>query len=179
MTAAAVDRTGDLPPESVARRSLRGAVAGLLAGAAFIAVTMWFASSMGDPAQGPLKMISTIVLGQGALESGTASAGVGLVVHAVLSVAFGIAFGLIAPLLRTNGTAALVGAVYGALLYVVNFLVVAPIAFPVFAMANQPFELVVHIVFGVLLAFGFYHSGVRRAEPVLALSRSTAPAHSR
>ncbi len=153
-------------------RVLQGAISGLLAGAVFIGITMWFATTMGDPARGPLMMISTIVLGEEAMSNGSADAAVGLAVHAVLSAAFGIAFGLIAPMLRTNGTAALVGTAYGVVLYLVNFLVVAPVAYPVFKMANQPFELVVHALFGTLLAFGFYRSGVRRGEPILALDRA-------
>jgi hypothetical protein len=163
--------------ESVVARTARGAIGGFLAGTAFIAVTMWFATTMGDPARGPLMMISTIVLGEEALASGQASAAVGFGVHSVLSVAFGVLFGLIAPMLRTNGTAALVGTGYGVVLYLVNFLVVSPLAYPVFKMANQPFELVVHALFGTLLAFAFYHSGVRRAEPVLSLGLRHAATH--
>ena len=163
------DDVGAPARESVIARTTRGAIGGFLAGTAFIAVTMWFATTMGDPARGPLLMISTIVLGEGALASGQASAAVGFAVHSVLSVAFGVLFGLIAPMLRTNGTAALVGTAYGVALYLVNFLIVSPLAYPVFKMANQPFELVVHAIFGTLLAFAFYHSGVRRAEPFLSL----------
>src|ERR671924_645595 len=40
-----------------------------------------------------------------------------------------------------------------------------------FGMANQPFEVFAHLVFGTLLSFVFFGSGVRRAEPVLALGR--------
>ncbi len=53
---------------------------------------------------------------------------------------------------------ALAGTIYGALLYVVNFLVIAPLAFPIFEMANQPFELVVHVVFGTVLSLAFFGS---------------------
>jgi hypothetical protein len=37
-------------------------------------------------------------------------------------------------------------------------------------MANQPFEVVVHVVFGTLLAMAFLSSDSRRGEPVLALA---------
>ena len=122
----------------------RGALGGLAAGAAFIAVTMWFATSVGDPAKGPLLMISTIVKGDAAMANGTASAGVGLAVHAALSALFGVAFAVLASRLRTNGALAVTGTAYGAALYLLNFKVFAPAAFPVLEMANQPFELVVH-----------------------------------
>lgn len=58
----------------------RGAIGGLLAGAVFMAVSMWFATSVGDPAMGPLLMISTILKGDAAMTNGTASAGVGLAI---------------------------------------------------------------------------------------------------
>ncbi len=134
----------------------RGALGGLVAGAAFIAVTMWFATSMGDPAKGPLLMISTILKGDAALANGTASAGVGLVIHAGLSALFGTAFAALASRLRTNGALAVAGTLFGAGLYLVNFKIVAPVAFPVLEMANQPFELLVHMVFGTLLSLALF-----------------------
>lgn len=157
--------------EAVGARILRGAIGGALAGAVFMFVTMWFADSVGDPSAGPLMMISTIVKGEAAMANGTADPTIGWIVHGAMSIAFGIVFAFIAPLFRTNGTVALAGIIYGALLYVVNFLVIAPIAFPVFKMANQPFEFAIHVVFGALLALAFFGSGVRASEPVIALTK--------
>ena len=68
---------------------------------------------------------------------------------------------------------ALAGTAYGLLLYVVNFLVLAPLAFTTFQAANQPFELFAHLVFGTLLSFAFFGSGTRRGEPVLAVRRGS------
>ena len=159
----------------------RGALGGLAAGAAFIAVTMWFATSVGDPAKGPLLMISTIVKGDAAMANGTASAGVGLAVHAALSALFGVAFAVLASRLRTNGALAVTGTAYGAALYLLNFKVFAPAAFPVLEMANQPFELVVHVVFGTLLSLALFRPaghgqpaahGAQRASATAAGSRA-------
>jgi uncharacterized membrane protein YagU involved in acid resistance len=155
--------------ERLAARLLRGAVGGILAGIVFAAVTMWFADSTGGTANMPLHMISTIVKGDKAMAAGTTSVGLGLVVHLVLSALFGMLFALAVPRFRTNGTVALAATLYGALLYVLNFLVLAPLAFTTFQDANQPFELFAHIVFGTLLGFAFYGSGARRGEPVLAI----------
>ncbi len=129
-----------------------GAAAGIVAGAAFGAVTMWFAASTGDPAKGPLLMISTIVQGEEAMRTGTASVGVGLAVHMVLSALFGVLFAVLVSRVKGDALLAWSGPLYGAVLYLLTFKVLSPVAFPVFEMANQPFELVVHVVFGTLLS---------------------------
>jgi hypothetical protein len=49
-----------------------------------------------------------------------------------------------------------------------------PLVFTTFRMANQPFEVFAHLVFGTLLSFAFFGSGVRRGEPVLAIRRRSA-----
>lgn len=134
----------------------RGALGGIAAGGAFLAATMWFATSVGDPAKGPLLMISTVLKGDEAMMNGEASVGVGLAVHVGLSALFGLVFAVLASRMRTNGSLAMAGTLYGAGLYVVNFKVLAPLAFPVFKMANQPFELVVHVVFGTLLSLALF-----------------------
>lgn len=155
--------------EAVAMRLLRGVVGGVGAGLLFIWVTMWFASENGEPAETPLRMISTIAKGDGAMMDGTASVGVGWMVHLVLSAAFGLVFALFTPMMKTNGTVLLAGTMYGGLLYVVNFLILAPIAFETFEMPNQAFELVVHVAFGTLMAGTFLSSGPRRSESVCAM----------
>ena len=158
-------------PEHVGRRLLRGAIAGIVAGIPFLVITMWFASTTGGGWLAPPKLISTIVLGADALKAGTAEPWIGVAVHTAISALLGMVFALIAPALRTNGTAALAGTAYGALIYVVNFLIIANTILPQFKMPNQPFELVMHVVFGTLLSFFFYSSGVRRHEPFLATGR--------
>jgi len=160
---------GETTTGSLSDRVARGVIGGLVAGALFLVVTMWFVTTVDLPAKAPLLLISTIVKGSGALQSGAASPGIGLIVHAVLSIVFGVVFALATPRLRTNGALALAGTLYGGLLYVVNFQILARVAFTAFKMANQPFELLVHIIFGTLLSFAFYSSGQRRGEPILAL----------
>jgi uncharacterized membrane protein YagU involved in acid resistance len=141
---------------------------------------MWFATSVGDPAKGPLLMISTIVEGDAAMADGTASAGVGLGVHAVLSAFFGVVFAVAASKLRTNGALAVAGTLYGAALYLVNFKILAPAAFPVLEMANQPFELVVHVVFGTLLSLALFRLPSERQGSVHEAHRgSQVPAGAR
>jgi hypothetical protein len=59
---------------------------------------------------------------------------------------------------------------------VVNFLVLAALAFTTFRMANQPFEVFAHLAFGTLLSFAFFGSGARWGDPILALGRRPAVA---
>jgi hypothetical protein len=148
---------------------LRGAVGGLLSGTVFAAVAMWYAHSTGGDASVPLHMISTIVKGNEAMLRGTSSLGMGLAIHAALSMLYGALFGVAVPRFRTNGTVAIAGTIYGAVLFVVNFLYIAPVAFYAFDKANYPFELFAHLVYGMLLSFAFFGSGIRRGEPVIAL----------
>jgi hypothetical protein len=162
--------------EPLARRLVRGAVGGVAAGIVFGAVTMWFADSTGGKAEMPLRMISTLVKGDQAMAAGATSPTLGVVVHVVLSALFGMVFALAVPRFRTNGTVALAGTAYGLLLYVLNFLVLTPLAFTTFRMANQPFEVLAHLVFGTLLSFAFFGNGVRRGEPILAIQRRSAGA---
>ena len=162
--------------EPLGRRLVRGAVGGVVAGLVFAAVTMWFAHSTGGKAEMPLRMISTIVKGDQAMAAGTTSVALGAVVHLALSALFGMVFALAVPRFRTNGTVALAGTAYGLLLYVVNFLVLTPLVFTTFRMANQPFEVFAHLVFGTLLSFAFFGSGLRRGEPALAIQRRSAGA---
>ncbi len=133
----------------------RGVAGGIVVGALFLAANMWFATSMGDPAKGPLLMMSTIVKGDEAMMAGTASVGVGLAVHLALSALFGVVFAVLASFLKSAGALALAGVAFGAGLYLLNFKVFAPTLFTTFEMANQPFELVAHVAFGVLLAVAF------------------------
>lgn len=151
--------------ESIVPRLIRGAIGGVGAGVVFIVVTMWFADSlpMGQPGN-PLRLISTIVNGKSALADGSANVGTGWIVHIVLSAVFGMLFALIVPMFRTNGTVALAGGIYGGLLFVANFLIIAEVWLDQFQVPNKPFELAIHIVFGHVLAVAFYSSGVRRGE---------------
>jgi hypothetical protein len=155
--------------EPLGARLLRGAAGGLVSGAVFAAVAMWYADSTGGSAGVPLQMISTIIKGSEAVLRGTGSVGVGLAIHTALSMLYGALFGLAVPRFRTNGTVAIAGTLYGAVLFVVNFVYLAPLAFYAFAKANYPFELFAHLVYGMLLSFAFFGSGVRRCEPVMAL----------
>ncbi|WP_047866505.1 hypothetical protein [Rubrobacter aplysinae] len=162
--------TSSASGQGVGRWAATGAAAGAIAGIVFIVFEMIMAGLSGPSPFGPLRLISAIVLGQGALPPAPtiglpAAIIVGLIVHFVLATVFGVIFGAILGGLssRVGALAGSRGALIGAatagglLLWIVNFFVIAPIAFPWFTMANQVVQFFAHTfffgtAFGLLLA---------------------------
>lgn len=141
----------------LAAYALRGAIGGIVGGAVFIGITMWFSATQGNPPAAPFKLISSIVLGADSLMNGAASVPVGALVHTANSLIFGVILGLIAARLPSNISIAVAGLVYGLLLYLVNFQLIGRFVFPQFQMPNQPFELLSHLVFGALAALFLFN----------------------
>ena len=132
----------------------RGAVAGLTAGWAFILANMWFATSQGGPAVAPFLAISTVFHASANPVANPENVVVGLTLHLALSLAFGMGFALLVPLLRRTGWLFAGGAAYGLALYVVNFQILDRTVFPFFtnpAGPNQVFEVLVLWVPGTRL----------------------------
>jgi hypothetical protein len=153
-------------------RMARGALGGLLAGLAFAAVAAWNITASNGSVRQLFLVISTIVLGDDAVLTGEADYAIGLLVHFAISIFYGMAFGLISSRLRTNGTVALVGALYGVAIYLLDFRVFAPLWFQIFEGVDQSFELLIHILYGLIVALAFYSSDARRGEPFIKISRA-------
>lgn len=150
----------------VGRWAVAGLVASIIAGITFAIFEMVMAAIMGQGFFAPLRMIAAIGLGEGALPPGPAIGlatvvPVGLIIHMALSMMYGAGFGIVASAIGTlrENHALLVGAatLAGLALWIVNFYVVAPIAFPWFAMANPVVQFLAHTFFfgtvlGLLLA---------------------------
>lgn len=131
-----------------------GMVLGLVAGAVFIVFETLAAGVLGPGFLGPLQMIGAILLGQGALEelaTPAPVAGVGLVIHFLLSAIYGGTFAAIVVLIRPikRNRWLLVGAatLFGLLLWIINFYVISPVAFPWFGMANPIVQFLSHTIF--------------------------------
>ena len=127
---------------------------GFVAGGAFIAFEVVVAAILGPGPLGPPQMIGAILLGQGVLQPLATPAFVafaGLMIHFLLSALYGGAFGAITQFVRPLGAnrVLLVGAatVFGLLLWVVNFYLISPLAFPWFGMANPIVQFVAHTFF--------------------------------
>lgn len=125
---------------------------------------MIVAALMGMGLFAPLRMISAIVLGEQALEpsySLGAAAIVGVMAHMILSALYRLLYGLAVSAwspLRPRAWLVLVATLYGLLLRVVIFCVIAAIAFPWFGMADPVAQFIAHAFFfgtavGVLLTW--------------------------
>ena len=130
-----------------------GAMSGFVAGVAFIALTAWFTTSMGNPQLTPFRVVATLAQGPPPPE---ATIWIGMVIHSILSALFGLLFAVAMAGLRTGPGGRLVwaGIIYGGIVYLVDFQVLARYVtqFSAFQDVNQPFELTVHLVFGAALA---------------------------
>lgn len=111
-----------------------GMIGGILAGLVFPMFEMAMAAIQGQNPLGPLRMIGGIAVGEQALDPNFSiliAGAAGMAVHMVLSVVYGLVFGAAATLLpalvASLGVAAIAGAVWGTILWVVNFYVVAPV----------------------------------------------------
>ncbi len=133
---------------------LNGLTMGVVAGITFAMFEMIMATILGDGFFAPLRMIGAIVLGPDALVPiypVTVAALAGMVVHLVLSGIFGLIFGLIASSIRfvraSSQSLVIAATIFGILLWIVNFYLIAPLVFPWFGMANPYVQFVSHAFF--------------------------------
>lgn len=122
----------------------QGIAGGLIAGILFAMGEMILNVFMGKPFLGPLKLISSIVLGKQALTPTYPLASaviVGLIVHMGMSMIFGLIFIFLLSAVRqvqaSTGRLLVYGSLFGFALWVVNFLILAPVLFPQFTQVNQ------------------------------------------
>ena len=156
----------------VAERVPVGAVAGLFAGLVFLLANMGWAVRGDKPAVAPLIDISTIFRVADMPKPTSENVVVGLVTHPTLSLAFGIGFALLVPLLRKPAALVAGGVLYGLALYLINFQVLGRLVFEWFTNPMGPpqgFEVFIHAVYGLLLVpffAGALRAGSRpRAAP--------------
>ena len=144
-----------------------GALMGIFAGLVFAL----FQVIMAAVAPGPLPS-ELIVMVEGVAYGGvpapinapaiaSPAVAIAVLVHLGLSAIYGAMFGAVAPKVRAlrNDRKALIGAatVFGLLVWIVNFFVIAPVAFPWFAETNGVVQFFAHTLFygtvlGLLLA---------------------------
>jgi hypothetical protein len=152
------------------RLPAEGAVGGLIAGAVFAVASMVVVAAQGGPLLAPWRMFASVLLGEGAL-AGPMTLGifvVGFIVHFALSAVFGAIWGVVAaavsPGVRDSyGSHSAAGGIYGLVLYLVNFQILARLLFPQFLATGAVAQILLHILaFGVPL--GLYLTS--RLRPV-------------
>jgi hypothetical protein len=133
-----------------------GVLGGLAAGAAYLIAQVTFTAVLhaGGAAE-PLQRIAAILMGPDAApppaEFSFTVFGMAMIIHFALAMAFGR---LVSVLVwrRAAGPGVLVGALVGLALYLVNFWLLAPVAFPWFADSIRAVTMVDHLLFGAVAA---------------------------
>lgn len=145
--------------------------AGAIAGVVFLVVELLLVALTGGNALDPLRMMAAMVLGRDVLPPAAFGAGVfaaAMAVHFTLSIAFAALWAWILRSLpmATISTlqAAMIGAVFGLALYVINFYPIAGAAFPWFAEARNWISIVSHLFFGAVLGWAYLRLDVRYAR---------------
>lgn len=147
---------------------LHSIVGGIVAGVVFIVAEMVMALVMGGALVDPLRLIGTIVFGAEArsptypLATAVIS---GAIVHLVLSAIYGVIFVyLLVALGQRHASAPLLllyGSLFGFALWIVNFLIIAPIFWPQFTTVDQFWNGFVAYTFFYGTVIGGYAASVR------------------
>jgi predicted small integral membrane protein len=167
--------------ETTKRAVNEGIGFGLVAGLIFGVMEVIGAAMMGNPPLMPVRMFASVVLGEEAMMQTPLSTAVpiGLIAHFALSAMFGLVYGLINSRLSaatetSYGRQAVIGLVFGAMLWLVNFQIVARILYPWFLEAPQFLQMAMHAMFfGLPLALMFA-AGERHAHHVGRAARVPA-----
>lgn len=134
-----------------------GALAGLAAGTVMIAAAMIHSMLNGFSFWFPLQQIAALVYGVDALIRGGDATVVGSLVHAIVSVGFGIVFGLSTVRRRSVWVFLLIGIIYGGIVWAVMSYGALPFINPVMSerVALIPGAwLAYHLLFGIVLGAG-------------------------
>lgn len=137
--------------------ALAGVPAGLVAGIAYLLAQAVFAvTAYGGTGAEPFQRIAAILLGPDAApppgEWTSLAIGMALIIHVPLSAVYGRIVDVLVMRFDHLPLAAALGAVFGALLYLVNFHAIAPAAFPWFEDSRTLATAADHVLFGVVAA---------------------------
>ena len=134
-----------------------GALTGVLAGLVFaLFQVIMSAVGLGTPLGELIEMVEGVTFGGGSAPIGAPAIAapeiaIAGLTHLVLSAIYGAVFGAVASKVGAlrNNRIALIGAatVFGLLIWIVNFFVIAPVAFPWFAQTNAVVQFFAHTLF--------------------------------
>jgi hypothetical protein len=159
--------------DTTSRSATEGLGFGIAAGILFAVMEVGASVMMGDPPLMPVRMFASVVLGDTALHAPSSGSIVliGSIVHLALSAAFGLIYGLLnaglSPATETSWSRqAGLGALFGAVLWFVNFQIVARVLYPWFLEAPQLLQMGMHAVFFGLPLGLLYAAAERRVQHV-------------
>lgn len=146
-----------------------GAAAGLVAGVAMLSVQVAIAVLAGDPPLWPLRLSASVFIGESALTTTSAATAVlvGAIGHFVLAAVFGMIYGVFSSALTRPMRAwpqrqAIVGTLYGVVIWIVNLQVLARLASPWLLDTSQVLQLATHaLAYGLPLGL-IYAASERR-----------------
>lgn len=151
-----------------------GIWAGVIAGAVFMMLEMgmvWL--FMGESPWAPPRMIAAIALGKDVLpmppdKPATFSSGImmtAMAIHFALSIIYGLIGAWLVHRFDWFG-GLMIDAAFGLALYIINFHMIAPVAFPWFEMAQNWISVFAHVIFGAIL--GVSYIALRKAKTARA-----------
>ena len=158
-----------------------GIIGGIIGAIGMMMAEMIIAAILGMDAFQPPRMIAGMVLGQRAMEPSTpttTAAPIGMLVHMLLSIIFGLIFAWIVsavPALRSTAAVIVAASFYGLLLWLINFYVIAPPAGWVwFPTKTNPVQQFISHVFAYGTVLGIYLDRVlaSRRQPVAVAARA-------
>jgi len=138
----------------------------IIAGLVFLMLEMVLVATIGGGSPwGPPRMIAAMVMGKGVLPPPatfeTVPMLVAMLVHFATSLAYAVILGWIISSRNLGlGMSILVGALFGLLLYVVNFYVFTAI-WPWFAMARGMISIFAHVMYGLVLGWAYHALAAR------------------
>ncbi|MEJ2598644.1 MAG: hypothetical protein P8Z00_09945 [Anaerolineales bacterium] len=163
----------------------RGVAGGIISGIIFAMAEMILNVLMGKPFLGPLKLISSVVLGKQAVAPTYPLASalvVGLITHMIMSMIFGLIFIYLLTAVRqlqaSTGRLLVYGSLFGLALWVVNFQILAPVLFPQFTTVNQFWNgFFAHTFFFGTMIGGYMSIVAPKREVVEAQSEARTAVH--
>ena len=156
---------------------------GVVAGLIFAIAEVVAAAATGNPAVDPLRMASSVVLGDEAVSGASLAAVVviGVFVHLVLSGVFGFIYaGLVEGSLmpRSRGSMAAhaaLGSLFGLAVWAIDFQVFARLIYPWFLDTSQLLQAMLHtFLFGLPLGLLFASVERRQMQALRAIQRRAA-----
>ena len=140
-------------PDGLGRALRRGVLWGPVAIGAAMLLQMWASAQGGDQAVRPLRLLTVLVEGGGGLSGGSPLLGVAI--NAVLGIALGTLFALVAPRLRSPRVVLVSALVFAAGVFAVDLYVLSPALSPVLELRDASLLLTSRLVFGAVLAIPF------------------------